>query len=260
MNATAPDLSQSLKNNPESRLNKLIGALHLERMMASAPATLRHKIAVRRNPYFRRVLLLESTNDGSYELETMRQMSCIFIHVPKTAGISVARALFGSCAGGHIPLFMYLWLYGSNRFDTMFKFAFVRHPESRIVSAYNFLSKGGILEADQRWSKQWLSGCASIEEFIQERLPSQKVREALHFRPQSSFLTDPRTRKIGADFLGKVESLDHDIEYVNKALGISKRIPKLNTSGAEKDAAPLSAASRRVVEEIYAEDYKNFGY
>lgn len=260
MTRPVPDMSRTFQNNPESRLNWLVTALRLERLMAASPESLRHRLAQRRNRYFRGIVLLSKERDGDYELAAMRRMNCIFVHVPKTAGISVARGLFGSHAGGHFPLFLYLWLYGSRRFDAMFKFAFVRHPEARLLSAFHFLSKGGMLETDRLWAERWLSGCPSADAFVQERLPLDHVREALHFRPQTFFLTDPRHGRIGVDFLGRVEALDRDLAHVQSVLGTSATLPSLNRSGPRQGGATLSPASRRIVEEIYAEDYANFGY
>ena len=63
----------------------------------------------------------------------------IFIHIPKAAGTSVARALFGA-ASRHVP-------YGEyeratpDKFRRYFKFSFVRNPWDRKVSLYHYVRK-----------------------------------------------------------------------------------------------------------------------
>lgn len=65
----------------------------------------------------------------------------------------MAEGLFGSHAAAHTALYTYLALYGARRFDAMFKFAVVRNPWDRVVSAYHFLAAGGLTEADRALSE-----------------------------------------------------------------------------------------------------------
>lgn len=202
----------------------------------------------------------EVTADN-YTLQGYDEHNCIFIHVPKCAGVSVTNALFGNYAGGHRPLYLYLALYGSRQFDQMFKFTFVRNPWDRISSAYFFLKNGGMTERDAQWSKTWLSDCESLDDFVQRILPDPQVRGMIHFQTQTSFLTDPRTGKIGCDFIGRYETLAEDFEYVASQLGGQATLPKLNTT---KDKRlwrdEMSQESISVIGDLYARDVKELNY
>src|SRR5258708_2253062 len=77
---------------------------------------------------------------------------CIFIHIPKPGGSSMAAALFGE-ASRHVPYFEYEQA-NPRKFRQFFKFAFVRNPWDRLVSTYWFLRKGGVNEQDRRWAEQ----------------------------------------------------------------------------------------------------------
>ncbi len=67
---------------------------------------------------------------------------CIFVHIPKTAGISVSVSLLGESIGNMSAMY-YRALFGKEDFRLYFKFAFVRNPFTRLISAFEFLKKGG---------------------------------------------------------------------------------------------------------------------
>ncbi len=247
-------------NNPESRIHRIIKGYRLERILASLPASMRHNLASRRNPHFSQAMRFRSQDNEFYNLTPAEDANCIFVHVPKTAGVSLAKSFFGNYAGGHIPIFYYLWLYGSRRFDSMFKFSFVRHPETRLISAYKFLVHGGMNSFDAEWSQKWLRNCRTIDDFVQSVLPISEVHTALHFRKQSFFLTDPRSGKIGIDFLGRQENFQNDFESLCTNLGVQRTLINLNTSAYASAPQELSPESRKLIQEIYAEDYDRFDY
>src|SRR5690606_33346091 len=73
----------------------------------------------------------------------MNKHKCIFIHIPKTAGSSIITALNGSVSKRqHLPWYIFQ-KSNPKKYEKYYKFAFVRHPVDRAVSAYNYLSKGG---------------------------------------------------------------------------------------------------------------------
>ncbi len=75
------------------------------------------------------------------------QHKCIFVHVPKSAGISVSMSLFGNLSGGHVPIRTYSLVFNKVEFDNYFKFAFVRNPWDRVASGYFYLRDGSGLSA-----------------------------------------------------------------------------------------------------------------
>src|SRR3954465_5712000 len=81
---------------------------------------------------------------------------CIFIHIPKTAGVSISKSLFGNYTD-HANIDWYLKHYEKRTVEQYYKVAFVRNPWDRLYSAYVFLRQGGMYEADATFYNQNLS-------------------------------------------------------------------------------------------------------
>ena len=69
----------------------------------------------------------------------------VFFHVPKTAGKSLATAIYDK----DINHFSYNQVAKQKDLDGFFTFSFVRNPWDRIVSTYEFLKGGGWGGLDQ---------------------------------------------------------------------------------------------------------------
>src|SRR5690625_2614056 len=69
------------------------------------------------------------------------QYHSIFVHIPKTAGVSVAHSLFEIKTAYHVRVSKYQIIFSQDEYNQYFKFAFVRNPWDRLVSAYRFLKK-----------------------------------------------------------------------------------------------------------------------
>jgi hypothetical protein len=185
----------------------------------------------------------------------------IFVHIPKTAGVSVCEALYGTSVIGHARLRHYQVVYDWATYASYFKFAFVRNPWDRLVSAYEFLRAGGWHAGDRRWAAEHVTVYGSFEAFVRKGLPRPEVMAWRHFQPQRPFLADPLTGRIGVDFVGRFESLQADFRTIAERIGIRAELPHRNRSRAAtpyRDAyTPATAA---VVRRLYARDVDAFGY
>jgi len=186
---------------------------------------------------------------------------CIFVHIPKTAGKSILTVLLEQDSCGHIPVLDYR-IFDRYKFETYFKFAFVRNPWDRFLSAYTYLKKGGISSYDKIWSKTYLSNYEDFESFVldlQDITIAKKIIKGVHFRPQYDFVCDYKFN-IKVNFIGKMENIDDDFEYVANKLGKIVKIPHLNKS-VHKDYRDLySHKMKQIVYNLYEKDIKIFGY
>jgi hypothetical protein len=181
---------------------------------------------------------------------------CIFLHVPKTAGSSIARVLFGE-ESRHVPYFEYERA-NPHKFRSYFKFAFVRNPWDRLVSTWSFLRAGGMNEVDRAWAAQHLAAYPSFDEFVRRGLGEESIMRFPHFRPQTYYVAD---RNGGVtDFLGRYESLTVDFAEVARRLGKSGPLPMHNKSEHAHFSTYYHPETRDIVGRIYARDAELFGY
>lgn len=203
--------------------------------------------------------------EDEYSYKPFDQHRSIFIHIPKAAGVSICRSLFGSLAGGHTSMPEYQIVFPKKEFDRYFKFTFVRNPWDRTFSAYNFLKKGGMVEADKKWAIQELSSFKDFNDFVVRGLQRASVQEWIHFIPQSNFLFLPGNKALQLDFLGFFENIQEDFQYVKKKLGVSDSviIKKENVTDSVKKLDYrefYTDEAREIVAKVYESDIKNFGY
>lgn len=200
-------------------------------------------------------------HSGEYTLEGFDRLRCIYVHIPKTAGVSVNKALFGNYGGGHRSVRNYRQIFGPRLFARYFKFTFVRNPYSRLLSAYQFLRDGGFDASDRLWAAENLSRFADFEEFVIEWLNEQSIWTKDHFVPQYAFVCDvdstPET-----DFVGRFETIDDDFREVCKRLGVVAKLGAENSGGADTSNWPqhYSDTMLNKVSRVYAKDFAIFAY
>jgi hypothetical protein len=112
---------------------------------------------------------------------------------------------------------------------------------------------------DADWARNNLGEFSDVNDFVERRLVDQKIRNWIHFRDQSYFLTDPRTRKIGVDFIGRYENLHSDFNKVCQCISVDAELQKMNASvtGEATYKDVLSINSINMISKIYYNDIKN---
>lgn len=189
------------------------------------------------------------------------QHRCIFVHIPKCAGISLVKSLFGDFDCGHTNLRRYQIMFAPAEFKSYFKFTIVRNPYDRVVSAFLFLQKGGVNEKDKQWAEKNLAAYDTFDAFARQGLHRGNIRRALHFRPQSEFIC-VRKNRPGLDFFGYYENLQADFSFISRKLGINATLAEANRNASrEKDYRQYyTEASRKIVADFYADDLRILGY
>jgi chondroitin 4-sulfotransferase 11 len=172
------------------------------------------------------------------------------IKIPKTGGRSLCQALYGT-QPTH-------WTWREIRasdppsFRQWHKFAIVREPIARFLSAYDYLMQGGIDESDLRFAREHVMPAPNVNAFVGQ-LRWEK-RDALlawvHFRPQWEFVCDARSFCR----VNRLVPFEHLNVYAAQ-LGIPE-LPQLNvTPGPRTEAGMLSEQSLAILRSTYARDF-----
>ncbi len=187
----------------------------------------------------------------------------LFIHVPKTAGVSVQRGLFGRSVVQHQTLRQYELVMSRRQLTPLFKFAFVRNPWDRLVSAWLYLREGGFNRWDRGHAERNLAQFPDFESFVLRRVKRETIEnDYWHLRPQVYYLRNGRGR-VELDFIGRFENLAQDFQRVAQLLGCSATLGSHNrtrsrqSSGYRDYYTPRSAAA---VAAAYRDDIETFGY
>ena len=188
-------------------------------------------------------------------LSIFLEKNCLFFHIPKTAGISVSKSLFGDVKWGHRSVSFYKSYYGEDTFNTLYKFCFVRNPYKRLFSAYTFLKQGGINNQDLEFSKSYLKEYTNFNEFVLKGLEKKEIMNWVHFKPQYTFICDEND-KVVMDFIGKVENLNTDFNTVCKQLNIKSELQTLNKSKNIKNE--FSKEIKNIIKLKYQKDFNLF--
>jgi chondroitin 4-sulfotransferase 11 len=193
-------------------------------------------------------------------LPCFRETGSVFIHVPKAAGTSVSRALYGINVG-HRPARDYERI-SSRYFRRYFRFGFVRNPWDRAVSAYEFVRSGGTEFVKPIPDPVYATEAfESFSRFVLEWLSVIPLGSAdVVFRPQWTFLCDEDGRVL-VDHVGRVERLAVDLRPVEDALGVTIRPERLNRARRPVEYTDYyTPETRDIVGDIYQDDIEMFGY
>ena len=180
----------------------------------------------------------------------------IFVHIPKTAGLSVWTALYGETKlFGHAPAHAF-HRRDPARFARYFSFTLLRHPEARFVSAFAYMKQGGLTPDDKAWADRNLArydtpdalARAMANPLVRGRMQSWNM-----FSPQEWYVCSPPGPRL-LDFMGRTESFDASLARIGERLGIKVTPTHRNASRKSGDTG-LSAEARRVLNRAYAADY-----
>jgi len=184
----------------------------------------------------------------------------IFIHVPKAAGTSIARAIYGMNVGHRKAKDYYK--VSSREFNAHFSFAFVRNPWDRAVSAYNFAKQNGTEYVQPLPNNTYQSEVFdSFERFVLEWLVNADLsKEDVVFEPQYKYVCDKNDNVI-VNHIEKVENMHNGILFLQDQLQIEIKIDNLNQSTRKKDyRSYYNEYTKKVIAELYKKDIELFNY
>jgi hypothetical protein len=182
----------------------------------------------------------------------------IFIHIPKTAGVSVNKAIYGRPLGHFYA--KDIKKYCPKIFNNMFTFAVVRHPLERLYSAYNFSKKGGTNVMGMYQKDYYVNHPSFItfEKFINEWLIKQDLSKIDGvFRPQYLYIFDDNDQLLVNNFY-KLEEIRHHVDEISNKLGKTFSLGFHNSS--KKKAINFSDDVKKLIYKIYIKDFELFNY
>lgn len=140
--------------------------------------------------------------------------------------------------------------FGERRFDSYYTFAFVRNPFDWLVSLFYYIRQSKAHRMHD------LAANVPFAEFLD-----------LHVARRPATLLDFVTDDAGqiiVDFVGRFERLPENLATICKVLGLAEtRLPHKNPSVQRRDPDYRSYyddASRSLVESYFADDLSTFGY
>lgn len=180
----------------------------------------------------------------------------IFIHVPRTAGVSmkVYPFIYG---GGHDTMAQMKLRVEKEMWDTYFKFAFVRHPLDRFVSLYFSLIERPYIHQNILTQKiiDFMESIPFTEFCL--KLSSFGAREFDLFKPQIKFFDSGEK----LDFIGKFENLQEDFDYICQVVGYPpSKLPYLNYSKHEPYINYYTKEAAEAIIDFYWADFVKFDY
>ena len=193
------------------------------------------------------------------------QRKFIFVHIPKTGGTRIEKALRDdTCSAcrdqwdvakvAHAPL-NHLTLdeiseHGfatQEEFDSYFKFSFVRNPWDRAISEFMFPPL-----------RELFGQCSSFREGLEVMAQWVDVGYGNHLRRQVDFVAAKEAR---LDFIGYFENLREDFRSVGRYIGIDRvDLTHENWLDHRPYWEYYDAWTRDMVADLYAADIKTFGY
>lgn len=150
-----------------------------------------------------------------------------FVHIPKTGGISICRAL-GHKVIGHVVY---------DRDYSEFSFCVFRDPVERFISAYNHLKYNQINKLDRSNCEEYI-GDKNIHQFIKSGFEIA-VKEQQHFLPQVHWIP------FGVD---RIICFKHLREQFSE-LFPGKRLQQFNVS--PKGEIDLSEDEKYFIRKVY---------
>lgn len=201
----------------------------------------------------------------------------IFVHVQKTAGISLQQVLQKHAPdarlwhGRHSLASTGVAEIGREQWERYFSFAFVRNPWDRLVSHYSMIrEKIDELTPEQReearpfkfeiWNyvlhfshdfESFLDNCTGL-------IWDRDCYKSFMFN-QVDYLTDEKGEVV-VDFIGRFENIVADANEVLGRIGIDAEIPRLNTSKRSDYRDYYTPRTRDLVARRFARDIEKFGY
>lgn len=220
------------------------------------------------------------------------ERNAAFVHVPRTAGTSITRALAargvpsfaarglwevlersadpGSIVRAvrasfflatlrdfpqqHLPATALRLLVGPTRWAQLFSFAFVRNPWDLVVSTYEYARRD--VEIDRR------RGTDPDRVELLDRSPTFERFVELYpaMRSDMTSMLCDEAGTLLVTFVGRYEALDDGLATIRERLAIGSALEVTNATERREYRSYYDERTRTLVERHFARDIERFGY
>lgn len=183
----------------------------------------------------------------------------VFVHIPKCGGRSIKKVFdikthdhYGISKLGFNPTD-----YCPNlSIDDLFKFAFVRNPWDRFVSAYEYLKRGGIPRFDRPKTLTIKQEYPIFKDFI---LAKHVWEQWVFFKPQLNFITVDGS--IKTDFFGRFENFQNDFNFICDQINYPRvKLPHVNATKHIHYTEYYDEQSIKLIGRSFEKDIDTFKY
>jgi hypothetical protein len=189
-----------------------------------------------------------------------REAGIVFIHIPKTAGVSITQAVYGRTVWCHFTLPQLLKAADEDVLRLP-RFTIIRNPWDRAVSAYHFAKSGGIRGGAQmkRADRYRAQDFETFDSYVRGYLAVHDVWKLDGvFRPQSYYLGPPGRDNFG--YIGDFDYMPETEQWLTDTLGRPVRLPHTNASNHSNYQTYYTKETRNIVGDIYRCDIDRFGF
>ena len=197
-------------------------------------------------------MLATKLRDYRTRLHTKYLASVIFVHINKTGGSSIEKAL--KLPFQHRTALEILGLIGEKRWNSRFSFAFVRNPWDKVASHYHYRVKTNqtLLKDRPIPFKEWVQLT-----YGEQALPYYDNPKM--FMPQVDWVANAEGR-ILVNYIGRFENLHADFRHVCDQIGWQAELPHLKQSERSSYQRYYDDETASVVGKWFKKDIAAFGY
>lgn len=185
----------------------------------------------------------------------LHNKKCAFVHIPKVGGTTILSVITQTYSvGGAIQAAVgtsphedvqAIKRHLGAKFDTYFKFGFVRNPWDRAVSVYSKRFNGEF--------KDFLRQLKNSTDFDQNAAKAPK-------RYYLDWFCDENGKQV-VDFVGRFEHFERDLVHVCSKLGfVPKTIPRLGPSNHKHYTEYYDQEGIDIIRRTFDRDIEFFGY
>ena len=183
----------------------------------------------------------------------------VFVHIPKCGGRSIKK-VFDLKLHDHRGLselgFVSTDYCPELAIEGLFKFAFVRNPWDKFVSAYEYLKRGGIPRFDRPKTLAIKKDYPEFKDFV---LAKHVWEQWVFFQPQLNFITVDGS--IKTDFVGRFENFQNDFNFICDQIDHPRvKLPHVNATKHVHYTEYYDDQLIKVIERNFSEDIETFKY